>query len=177
MEFKRIFSRRLVFSIITGAFLLIGSIFLARAPIDFRRFSIFGFIGIFLATFLGSATLFFPVPNISTVFAGGVLFNPLGVALASGLGSTLGETTGYLAGVGGGSLGVDARWRATITGWISRNGMGTIFLFALIPNPFFDLVGLASGYTRYPLYKFLLATLLGKTLRSLIIAYSGSVIH
>src|SRR5574341_591435 len=168
-------SRRLILSVVTTALLLAGSIALSSASIDFQRFSAYGYLGVFIATLIGSATLFFPVPNVATVFVGGILFNPFGVALASGLGSTIGETVGYYFGVSGEPLVSNSKWHGIITDWIRQYGGGAVFLFALIPNPLFDIVGLVSGFTHYPFFRFLMATFLGKTIRSLIIAYLGAV--
>src|SRR5689334_13916905 len=131
-------SRRMILSIILGIILLIASIYLSRIPTDFRRFATLGYVGVFFATMLGSATLFFPVPNIATVFAAGILFNPYGVAIAGGLGSTFGETVGYLVGLSSHSFPLDLKSEFGIIKWIQRHSFITIFALALIPNPLFD---------------------------------------
>ena len=53
-----------------------------------------GLVGIFLANFFGSATLFLPTPAIATVVAGGFLYNPLIVAIVSAFGSAIGDMVG-----------------------------------------------------------------------------------
>ncbi len=54
-------------------------------------------------------------------------------------------------------------------GWI-------ILLLAFIPNPFFDLAGIAAGVLRIPLWQFLLFCSIGKILKMLIFSYSGFTI-
>jgi membrane protein YqaA with SNARE-associated domain len=50
--------------------------------------------------------------------------------------------------------------------------MFAIFMFALIPNPIFDAAGAISGALKMPLWQFLVAAGLGKTLRMLVGAYA-----
>jgi membrane protein DedA with SNARE-associated domain len=168
--------RNLGISIIIGLLLVIASFVLSHTAFDFTRFSSLGYAGIFIATLLGSATLFFPVPNIAVVIAGGVFLNPIGVALASGFGSALGEMVGYFVGRGGGTVIKDSKYEPIIRKWIKSYGGFAIFGLAFIPNPFFDLAGLGAGMVNYPLPWFFLATLIGKTLRSLALAYLGWII-
>ena len=83
------------------------------------------------------------------------LWNPFLVAVAGATGSTLGEVAAYLAGVGS----YDAvrrviernRWYTRIKRWIETHGMITIFLFAAIPNPLFDVAGFAAARRSTPL--------------------------
>jgi membrane protein YqaA with SNARE-associated domain len=69
-----------------------------------RNFSIqYGYLGIFVISLLGSASIFLPIPYTVVLFTVGSLraFNPILVAFASGLGSAVGEFSGYLLGLGG----------------------------------------------------------------------------
>ena len=43
-----------------------------------------------------------------------------------------------------------------------RFGDATVFVMAAIPNPLFDVAGMAAGSLRFPLWRFLLAAFLGK---------------
>ena len=52
--------------------------------------------------------------------------------------------------------------------------MGIIFLLGIIPNFFFDIGGMVAGATRMPLWRFILAAWLGKSIRLTIVAMSGS---
>jgi uncharacterized membrane protein YdjX (TVP38/TMEM64 family) len=57
---------------------------------------------------------------------------------------------------------------------MSKNGFLTIFVLAVIPNPFFDLAGICSGLAGYPLKKFLLATILGKSVKFISFSLLGA---
>jgi len=136
-----------------------------------------GYFGVFITNVIGSGTFVLPVPGIATVILGATVWNPFLVALAGGTGSTIGEVAGYLAGVG--SHGAIQRivagnkWYDRIKGWIERRGMVTIFVFAAIPNPFFDVAGFAAGSLRFPIGRFLVACWLGKMVKYLVVAYAA----
>jgi len=132
-----------------------------------------GYLGAFVATLASSATIIIPIPGIVVVFILGDIWNPLIIGLVSGLGSTLGELTGYAAGYSGRSLIQRNRLYPKITGWVERRGAALIFIFSFIPNPLFDLVGMAAGALRYPVWRFLFFCFLGKTPRCILIAYAG----
>lgn len=138
----------------------------------------YGYAGIFLLTLLTSATVIFPVPGIAAAFLLGGALNPFIVAAAAGFGSALGEFTGYFAGYGGAEV-VDEkkhRWLVKFEEWMKKpfHGFLLILVLALIPNPMFDLAGIAAGSSRYPAWKFFAACLIGKTLKALALALMGA---
>lgn len=138
-----------------------------------ERFAVYGYPGIFLAALLANATVFLPAPGVAVVFAMGNIFPPLGVALAASLGGTLGELSGYLAGFSGRMVIEEGRKYQRVAGWVQRYGHYAIFLLAAIPNPVFDLAGLAAGVVKMPLGRFLLFCWLGQFLKMLLFAYAG----
>lgn len=126
---------------------------------------------IFLVSLVGNATIVLPAPAIISVCVGGTSLNPLLVGLVSGTGQAMGEITGYLAGFSGSGLARHTKVYLRIQHWMLRRGWIVLFVLALIPNPFFDLAGIAAGAVRLPIWKFLIVTWAGKTVRSVIIAY------
>lgn len=134
----------------------------------------YGYPGIFLISVLGNSTIVVPAPVILTAFVGGSLFNPLFVGIISALGATIGELTGFMAGFGGKVFVKEKGVYQKIKRWIHNNGFLTIFILATIPNPLFDLAGIASGVTGYPVKRFFLATFLGKTVKFVAIAFLGA---
>ncbi len=138
-----------------------------------REFELLGYPGIFLVAAMGSATVVLPVPHLAFTFAMGNVFNPWLVGLAAGAGDTLGEMSGYLAGFALEDVANRARLYSHFERWMQQNGLLTLFLLALIPNPFFDLASIAGGLAGFPVRKFLVATWAGKTLKAIIIAWAG----
>lgn len=136
-----------------------------------------GYLGVFVIAVLGNATIILPVPGLAVVFAGGGVLNPLLVGLIAGVGEPLGELTGYLAGYGGSAVVEDRERYERIRRWMERRGFVTLLVLAAVPNPLFDLAGMAAGMLHYPVGKFLLACWLGKTAKALVIAYLGSLLQ
>ncbi len=137
----------------------------------------YGYPGIFLLSILSNATVLLPAPGILFVFAMGAVFNPFWVAVAAGAGSAIGELSGYLAGFGGQMIVQNVDVYQRIVNWMQshpRIDLLMVFVLAFLPNPFFDLAGIAAGVLRIPLYRFLIVCWLGKTLKMLVIAYLGA---
>jgi uncharacterized membrane protein YdjX (TVP38/TMEM64 family) len=57
---------------------------------------------------------------------------------------------------------------------MNKYGVWAVFLFALIPMLLFDLVGLAAGALKFPVWKFILACWAGRIPRSFVEAYIGA---
>ncbi len=133
-----------------------------------------GYPGVFLLSFLGSFAMVLPVPGLIAVCgAGGIELNPLLVGLLSGTGETIGEISGYGLGYGGRGVFENSRFRGVIDKleeWMKRRGTLVLFLVSVIPNPLFDLVGIAAGGARYPVGKFFGIVFLGKTLKGVLVA-------
>jgi membrane protein YqaA with SNARE-associated domain len=135
----------------------------------------YGYLGVFLASLIGSATIILPMPAFALTFAmGGTLPSPLLVGLAAGLGAGIGELSGYLAGYGGRGIVENRESYDWIVRQMGRYGAWAIFAAALLPNPAFDLAGVAAGALRFPVGHFLLACTCGKTIRMVLLAYAGA---
>ncbi len=141
---------------------------------ELRSLSRLGYLGVFLISVLGNATVVLPVPSLAVVFAGGGVLNPLLVGLIAGVGEPLGELTGYAAGFGGSAIVEDRARFAQVEAWMRRRGFITLLVLSAIPNPLFDLAGISAGMLHFPVTRFLLACWLGKTVKALAIAYLGS---
>jgi len=138
------------------------------------RLQAFGYPGIFAVALLANATVFLPAPGVAVVFAMGGIFNPAGVAVAAGTGGALGELTGYLAGFSGQAAVERAAAYDQVLPWVEKYGALTILVLAAIPNPLFDVAGVAAGMTRLPLWRFLLFCWMGQLVKMALFAYAGS---
>lgn len=138
------------------------------------QLAVYGYPGIFLLSFLAYATVLLPAPGVAVVFTMGAVFNPLGVALAAGTGAALGELTGYMAGFSGQAVVERAHLYDTLALWMQKKGSLTVLLLAALPNPFFDLAGVAAGALKMPLPKFLLWCWIGEILKMLFFAIAGA---
>ncbi len=133
---------------------------------------------LFTVSVISSATLFLPVPGLAITTLVGSLLNPVTVGIVAGIGQTLGEMTGYLAGYSGQGLVNRSKTYDRVEGWMKRNefmGELVVFVLALVPNPLFDAAGMAAGALRFPLWKYLIAAGLGKVIKNIVFAYGGSL--
>jgi membrane protein YqaA with SNARE-associated domain len=141
---------------------------------EIQRFQAYGYPGIFAISLLGNATLILPAPSLAVVFAMGRVLHPLLVGLCAGPGEALGEITGYLAGYSGRAVIENRAMYERLEGWMRRYGGLTVFVLSVIPNPLFDLAGIAAGVLRYPPWRFLLFCWMGKTIKTIAFAYAGA---
>jgi len=159
---------------LVGVAALIVVLFVFRDQV--KKLENYGYIGIFLISIAANATIIIPLPGVAFTTAMGAIFNPVGVAVAAGLGAALGELSGYLAGFSGQGVMERATLYTRLTDWMRAHqtlAYGVILLLAFIPNPLFDLAGMAAGALKLPLWKFLIACAIGKILKMLMFAYAG----
>jgi len=156
--------------------ILIFTVLLIINRNNVKGFARYGYPGIFLVSLFSNATLIMPIPGIAFTSAMGAVFNPFWVAIAAGTGAALGEITGYLAGFSGQVIVSKKEWYDQVVNWMARYGFLTILIMAIIPNPIFDLAGMAAGMMKMPFPKFLIWTLIGKIIKMLLFAYSGATI-
>lgn len=165
-------------ALITGVLALTIAI-IALNPVEFfkSRLEIYGYFGIFLIMLFSSATVILPVPGLAAVFFAAKFLDPVLLGIAAGAGSALGESTGYFFGQGGSSFFGRRALYEKSRHWLKKWGFWIVFAFAATPSPA-DIIGITAGALGYPLWRFLLANFLGKTLKSIVIAYTGlTVLH
>ncbi len=133
----------------------------------------YGYLGAFLIALITGATIILPVPGIALIFALGAVYDPVLIGLAAGAGSAFGEITGYMAGFSGQLVFENSRFYPRLERWMTRRGFIAITILSFVPNPFFDVAGATAGALRFPLWKFLLACFVGKTLRYIPVAWLG----
>lgn len=138
-----------------------------------EQFAGFGYPGIFLIALLANATVLLPAPGVAVIYAMGAIFNPFGVGLAAGLGGTIGELSGYLAGFSGQAVVERMDIYNRIKPWVEKYGGWTILVLSAIPNPFFDIAGIAAGIAKMPLQTFLLFAGVGQLIKMTAFALAG----
>lgn len=136
----------------------------------------YGYLGIFLISLFGAMSILVPIPYTIVIFILGASssFDPLLIAVAAGLGSAIGEFSGYLLGVGGRKIIGDKYMKKVdfITKLFKKYGSVAIFIFALTPLPD-DLLFIPLGVMRYSFLHAFIPAVLGKFFSNLVIAYSG----
>jgi membrane protein DedA with SNARE-associated domain len=130
------------------------------------------YLGITLICFIGNASVLLPSPSLLVVASASTFLQPFPVALCGAIGATCGEVVGYYTGRY--SSVVVGRTSPRVAAFFDRYGLWSVFLFAFLPMPFFDVVGILAGYSRTPLPWFFLACFGGKVLKMLLYALFGA---
>jgi membrane protein YqaA with SNARE-associated domain len=140
----------------------------------------YGYLGAFIISVLGGATVIVPVPMLAIVFAlGAVMPMPWLVAIMAAVGELLGAVTIYFTGRSAGHA-----LSSSKTGWIQKTydkiynfikkrAAITLFIVTSIVNPFFYPAAFAAGAMKFGLRKYILVVLAGKMIKSFTIVYAG----
>lgn len=138
-----------------------------------EEFEQFGYAGIFFIALMANATVLLPAPGVAIIYAMGAVFNPLWVGLAAGTGGALGELSGYLAGFSGQAVVEKTDIYNRFHPWVDKYGGWSILILSAIPNPFFDVAGIAAGIAKMPVQTFLIFTWIGQIIKMTLFAIAG----
>jgi len=135
----------------------------------------YSYVGVFAISLIGAMSIIVPIPYTFIILTLGMEgMNPLLLTVAGGLGSGVGEFSGYILGYYGRSVISEKQQRKMgyMMRVFDRYGPITIFLFALTPLPD-DLLFIPLGMLRYKFVKAFIPSIIGKTLMCAILAYGG----
>ncbi|MEE8045546.1 MAG: VTT domain-containing protein [Dehalococcoidia bacterium] len=134
-----------------------------------------GYGGVWIVSFIAAGSIILPVPGPAAVCiaaAPHLGLNPLIIGVVSASAEALGEMTGYLAGLSGRSLLERNKYYPKVHRLVQRRGGIILFVGAIIPNPLFDVIGIAAGSIGYPIKRFLAVVFVAKVIKSTSIAYA-----
>jgi membrane protein DedA with SNARE-associated domain len=150
---------------------------------ELRGMQQWGYLGAFLISILGGATVIIYVPMQPVVFAlGGAMAGPwqvLVLGLAAAAGEVIGGLTIYMTGQGAGkaiSNNKNPRFQRAyqrMLNFIRRRGAIALFLVTFIMNPFFYPAAFACGALCMDLKKFVPVIIAGKIVKCMTIVYAG----
>jgi uncharacterized membrane protein YdjX (TVP38/TMEM64 family) len=136
--------------------------------------ALFGYGATFVISIILNATVIIPVSNMTIITGlGAILPLPWLVGLVGGLGAGIGEMTGYVVGRSGRDLLAKNKIYTRVERWVKRWGWIAVFILSIVPL-LFDVVGIIAGAMRMPVWRFFLATWLGRTIFYIAVAYLGS---
>jgi len=152
-----------------------------------REFQAYGYLGAFVISVFGGATILAPIPMTPVVFALGTVMKPsfapyLGpvlVGAAAGLGETVGGLSIYMTGYGGGTAitGINYGKLQTVylrlMNWMERRGSLVLFILSAVLNPFFYPAAIAAGALRFGVRRYFLICWAGKTIKGISVAAAG----
>ena len=149
--------------LISAAFIATGLVLWATGTFNIETV---GYASIWLLSFIAAALIFLPVSALAAVcVAVAVDLNPFVVAVVAASAESIGELTGYLAGMGGKSFFEHKRFYLRFKNLFEKYSFLCLLIGSAIPNPLFDVLGVAAGSILYPVKKFLVLVCIGKTLK------------
>jgi membrane protein YqaA with SNARE-associated domain len=104
------------------------------------------------------------------------VLNPYLLGIVAGIGSGIGEITGYIA--GGGAVQIINNKNEQYKKFeilIKKYDMPAIFVLAFTPNPLFDIAGIVAGTLKIPYWRYILPCILGRAVRYVLLAYLGTL--
>ena len=154
----------------------VASFMLAINPEWVMGFGHWGYVGAFIISLISSATIILPAPGLAVVVAMGGALDPVLLGIVAGVGSAVGELSGYLAGSSGRALIPSSRREQfeQIHRLTERYGAVLLFLLAAIPFPLFDFAGIIAGMLRIRIWTFLAAVAAGKSIKYVILILLGT---
>jgi membrane protein DedA with SNARE-associated domain len=175
--------RSLIFGILGGILTVLMVAVIIIYNDKLRSLQGWGYVGAFIISILGGATVIVPVPMLPVVFAlGGAMGNPWQVfllGLAATAGEVIGGTTIYLTGQGAGRV-INTSKKSRMQKaydrmlrFIERRGVLALFLVTFIVNPFFYPAAFACGALRMGLKKFIPVIIIGKLIKCMTVVYAG----
>jgi membrane protein YqaA with SNARE-associated domain len=154
------------------AFVIVGVILWLTDSLNTENI---GYGGVWIVSFIAAGSIILPIPGPAAVCiaaAPDLGLNPLIIGVVSASAEALGEMTGYMAGLSGRSLLERNKYYPKFHSLLQRRGGIILFVGATIPNPLFDVLGIAAGSIGYPIKRFLAVVFIGKAIKSTGIAYA-----
>jgi membrane protein YqaA with SNARE-associated domain len=167
---------RVVASVLAIVAITVISFWLALNPEWVMGFGTWGYVGAFLISLVASATIILPAPGIAVVIAMGTALDPVLLGIVAGLGSAVGEMSGYIAGSSGRVL-IPSRQRAQfeqLHRLTDRYGALLLFVLSAIPFPLFDFAGIIAGMLKIRVSTFLATVAAGKSIKYIVMILLGA---
>jgi len=171
---------------VTIGFVFISNLVLTKLNLPLNSYAGISYLTVFLVFLVSNLTLFTPLPLAMTVLVTTALtWNPAVLGLAAALGATIGELSGYVAGMLGRKMFIRENFMCSLNSRfcnsrlnhdIQRYGPLAISILAVQPILPFDVAGIIAGSLKMNFLKFFVALLIGKTLKYILIAYSAGVL-
>jgi len=154
--------------------------FYQRYPDRVEELEAYGYLGAFIITLVGNAAVILAAPVLPLLSAIGAIMypttglsGPITVGLVGGVAAGIGERVCYMVGYRGRGVVERVKLYKRLVEWLGRWGAIAIFILSIVPFCV-DLVGIAAGVLHFPLWKFVLACWLGRTILYIVVALAGA---
>lgn len=161
----------------------------------FIKHSVISYGMLFVLCFMSNASVLLPSSSLIIVAQSALSLNPFLVGIIAGFACSVGELVSYLAGYSAINVLKSSNYKTynkiikaiesivksnnkiqSIWSYLKNHPYLLVFLFALIPLPLFDFVGIYAGLKQLNAFKYFTACLLGKTIKCLAFALTSNII-
>lgn len=147
---------------------LIGSMPFLIFRNEIQNVSEAGYLGLLGSCFLTNATVFLPASGIAFTVSASTVLNPMICCCIGGLGTALGELVSFVCGRAGKKIVENRQIFNKIKMYIVKHGFITVLLFAFLPFPIFDFIGVTAGASQMSMWKYFGACIIGKILKMIL---------
>jgi membrane protein YqaA with SNARE-associated domain len=166
--------RRIYLSLIALLAIVGVSFWVALNPAWVQSFGRWGYLGGAFFAFFASATVILPAPGLAVIFSMSGALDPWVLGIVAGIGSGLGELSGYIAGASGRALVSGEKVHPLLRRFTTRYTVLALFVLAIVPLPLFDFAGILAGAMRMRVPVFLGAVIPGKIIKHVLVALMGA---
>jgi len=173
------------FIALTAGFSYLAHILLARLPLGAGGMGLL-YLTVFVIFLAANLSVLIPVPiTMPIIIAAALQGEPALVGLAAGVGSALGECSGYVMGRLGHRVLIPESFLGCINGRFSNNRLerdvqkhGPLAIGILAAQPIlpFDIAGLIAGSLKMKFRGFIIAVMSGRALKYVAIAYMAGIL-
>ena len=172
METKKNIVISLIFKVgLAITIAIIGSFPFLIWPDTIRKLAVAGYAGLFAACFLTNATVFLPASGIAFTISASTALNPLYCTIVGGIGTACGELISFYCGRAGKKAVEGTDIFLKIQKYIEKYGVLTVWLFAFLPLPLFDFVGVTAGASKMSLPKYIISCAIGKIMKMMVYVF------
>lgn len=131
-----------------------------------QQMALIGYLSVVIACAISNVSILLPSSSTLIVVAAASSLNPILCVLAGGLGTALGEQSSYICGrIGRKGFDDNGNREKKVLKWMKKHDSLTVFVFAFLPLPIFDIVGIAAGVLQMNWIKYIVSAVLGKTMK------------
>ena len=130
-----------------------------------QQLALLGYGGLFAACLAANSTVLLPASSTLFTASASIVLDPVLCCLIGAAGAAAGEQVSYWCGRSGARAAADPARADRFAALVASYGAWAVLLFAFLPLPLFDLVGLACGAAKMPLHRYIPACFVGKLLK------------
>lgn len=142
-------------------------------PFDVEAYQGIGYLAIGAINLLSNAAMVSLVPAWIVIIAASSYLNPVVLVLLAAVTASTGELTDFIFGDGIEKMINDTKWHRRITNWFDKAPFLFLIIWVAIPNPIQAIGQIYAGSTKYPIWKYWVASVIGNSIWYTMVVFFG----